>query len=658
MEQKSRIEARHRDLPGFWRWVTIVFSVLGLGFAVYQIFSLRIFGILIMENSYFYILMTFYLSMVFLFFPLTFRGSKKVIFAIDVFLFFITICITIYLAWVGYDIIYRGWGYSAPLHVTIMATILWVLVLEAVRRAGGMSLCIVIFVFSLYPLYASYMPGFLEGYGRSFSTTAAFHAMSTESLLGIPTRVFGLMLVGFLVFGLALQASGGGTFFLNLSYCILGRTRGGTAKVAVLSSAFFGSLSGSVISNVVTTGSITIPAIKKSGYPAHYAGAIEATASTGGVLMPPIMGATAFVMAAFLEMSYYKIALAAAIPSIYAYLSLLIQVDGYAARTGLSGLGNSEIPSFKKTLKEGWFYLGAVLVLLYFLFALRLESEAPFYTTLLLLGAAMIRKETRFTLGSFLDFLQNTGKLLAELMAILAGVGMILGALALTGVAAAFAREIVALAGGNLILMLIFGAFASFVLGMGMTITACYVFLALVMAPALVMIGLNEIAVHLYVMYWGSLSFITPPVALAAFPAAVIAGAKPVRVGFTAMKLGGAKYIVPLFFVLDPSLVLQGSFGDILQAFISGALGILVIGSVLESYLIGVGNLKLQTIDGLISGVILFVAGFILALPGSVLGITNWKMDFLGLGLIIVAILFIFFVRLIKKPSQLSGTAG
>jgi TRAP-type uncharacterized transport system fused permease subunit len=284
-------------------------------------------------------------------------------------------------------------------------------------------------------------------------------------------------------------------------------------------------------------------------------------------------------------------------------------------------------------------------VLLYFLFVLRYESQAPFISIVFLIAFAMIRKETRFTVRSFLRFIQSTGKLLAELVAILAGVGMILGSLALTGVAAAFARELVSLAGGNMIFMLLLGAFASFILGMGMTITACYVFLALVLAPALEMIGLNQIAVHLYVMYWGMLSYITPPVALAAFPAAVIAGSRPIKVAFVAMKLGAVKYLVPLFFVLDPALVMQAGVGDILQAAISASIGVLLIGSVLEGYLVGVGKLHLNTRDGLIAGVVLFVSGFILGLPG-------WKLDFLGLGLAAVTILFIFMMRSGKKTEQ------
>jgi TRAP-type uncharacterized transport system fused permease subunit len=295
---------------------------------------------------------------------------------------------------------------------------------------------------------------------------------------------------------------------------------------------------------------------------------------------------------------------------------------------------------------QGWFYLGAVAVLLYFLFALRLESQAPFVSILFLLAFAMIRKETRFTVQTFLQFIQSTGKLLAELIAILSGVGMILGALALTGVAAAFAREIVALAGGKLFFMLVMGALTSFILGMGMTITACYVFLALVLAPALEMMGLNQIAVHLYVMYWGMLSYITPPVALASYPAAVIAGSNPIKVGLVAMKLGAVKYLVPLFFVFDPALVMQAGAGEIIQAFISASLGVLLIGSVLEGYLIGVGRIDLTTLNGFVGGAGLFIAGCLLSLKGL-------KMDLYGILAAIASLALMYVIRKVgtKAPS-------
>ncbi|MEW5912761.1 MAG: TRAP transporter fused permease subunit [Thermodesulfobacteriota bacterium] len=650
MEHRSAIASRYRELTGFWHWFTVVLSAVGLAVAIYHIFYFTVGGFMFMENSYLYLLMAIYLSMAFLFFPMTKKGPQKLIMAIDVLLSFTIMVITLYLAYQGYTIIERGWGYFAPTHVTVMAVIMWVLAIEAVRRTAGTSLAVVITVFSLYPLYARYMPGFMEGYGRSFATTANFHALSMESLLGIPLTVFGVILIGFIVFGVAMQSSGGGNFFLKLSSALLGSTRGGTAKVAVLSSALFGTLSGSVISNVVTTGAITIPAMKKTGYPPHYAGAIECASSTGGTLMPPIMGATAFVMAAFLGISYGTVALAAAIPSVLAYLGLLLQVDGYAGRNGLMGLPKSELPTVREALKEGWFYLFGIALLLYILFVIRLESQAPFWAILPLLICAMFRKETRFTWKSFLEFIQQSGKLLCELIAILAGVGMILGALSLTGVAASFAREIVALAGGSMYLMLLFGAVASFILGMGMTITACYVFLALVLVPGLVMVGLNEIAVHLYVMYWGMLSFITPPVALAAFPAAVIANANPARVGFTAMKLGWVKYVVPVFFVLDPALVFQAPWPLVVQAAISTTIGVFLMASVLENYMVGIGKLRLGTLDGTIVCALLFGGGFMMGLPG-------WSMDFGGAAVALLGLALIFISRKLRGEGREVVTA-
>jgi TRAP transporter 4TM/12TM fusion protein len=622
----SIIEERYRKVKGPLRGVMISLSLLGILFAIYQIFHFRFYGLMVMDNSFLYLLLAFYLPQTFLLFPWKKKASGKVLFWFDACLALLAFAVPLNFAWYGYTIIERGWGYLAPLDMTVMGVILWALIIEAVRRTTGLALALVILFFSLYPLFASYMPAFLEGHSRHFETTAAFHALSVDSILGIPLRVFGQLLIGFMLFGVALQATGGGKFFLNLSFALLGATRGGPSKVAVLASALFGSMSGSVISNVITTGSITIPAMKRAGYPPHYAGAIEACSSTGGVLMPPVMGATAFVMAAFLEMSYAEIAIAAAIPSILYYLGLLVQIDGFAAKKGFAGLPRREIPPLGSTLKEGWFYPFSLIVLMYFLFALRVESQAPFYAIAILITVAMFRAETRFTPGSFVKFIESTGQFLCELVAILAGVGMIMGSLSLTGVAGSFARELVSFSGGNIVFMLLLGALASFILGMGMTITACYVFLALVLAPGLVQLGLNELAVHLFVMYWGMISFITPPVALAAFPAATIAQTSPMKVGLTASRLGGVIYLLPFIFVFNPALILQAGTGEVVQAVCSAALGIILIGSSFEGYLVGVGLLRW---------------GFRIAffLGGIALSVPEWKTDVFGL--ILAAIAFI-----------------
>jgi TRAP transporter 4TM/12TM fusion protein len=613
---------------GGFRWILTVLSMAGILVTIYQIFHLSPFGFMIMDNSFLYILLALYLPQTFWFFPML-KKAKRSFFWIDVALSILSFAIPLYFAWQGYAIIERGWGYSAPLEITILAIILWALVIEAVRRSSGLTLAVVIFFFSLYPLFASYMPSFLEGQGRSLETTGTFHSLSVDSILGIPLRVFGDLLIGFMLFGVVLQVTGGGKFFLDLSFALLGGTRGGPAKVAVMASALFGSMSGSVISNVITTGSITIPAMKKAGFPPHFAGAIEACSSTGGVLMPPVMGATAFVMAAFLQRSYAEIAIAAVIPSLLYYLGLLIQVDAFAARNGFAGISKQEIPPFMKTLKNGWYYPFSLIVLMYFLFAVRVEGQAPFYAIALLMVVAMFRKETRFTLNSFFQFIQSTGKFLSELVAILAGVGMIMGSLALTGVAASFARELVALSGGNMLFMLILGALASFIMGMGMTITACYVFLALVLAPGLVQLGMNEMAVHLFVMYWGMISFITPPVALAAFPAATLAETSPIKVGLTACRLGGVIYVLPFFFVYNPALILQGEAAGILEAVITATFGIILIGSSFEGYLVMVGNLSP------VFRISFFIAGILLAVP-------EWKTDLIGL---ILGVLTFFIAR-------------
>jgi len=293
-----------------------------------------------------------------------------------------------------------------------------------------------------------------------------------------------------------------------------------------------------------------------------------------------------------------------------------------------------------------------MVVLIYFLFSLRWIAQAPFYATAVLLVLSMIRKETRFTLNSFIQFIESTGKFLAELIAILAAVGMILGALAITGVGASIARELVVFAGGNVAFMLILGALASFILGMGMTITACYVFLAIVLAPALIMVGLNELAVHLFVMYCGMLSYITPPVALAAFPAATIAQSSPLKVALTATRLGGVIYLLPFFFVLTPALILQGGVGEIVYAIFTCILAVIFISGGLQGYILGIGRIGKGGIRSLLLMIALVMSGILLGLPG-------WQTDALGLAIAFVTLcpILLFKLRAKKLRGGSSGSA-
>ena len=449
--------------------------------------------------------------------------------------------------------------------------------------------------------------------------------MSNEGILGIPMAVFGSLIIGFIIFGVALKETGGGDFFLDISSALLGHKRGGQAKVSIISSAFFGSLSGSVISNVLTTGSMTIPSMKKAGYSPAYAGAIEACASTGGVLMPPIMGATAFIMATFLGVSYAQVCLAAAIPSLLYYFGLFVQVDAYAAKNSLKGAPKAELPPFTQTLAKGWFYIAAFAVLFYFLFFLRREAQAPLIASAFLIIIAALKQKNRFGIKEFYKFILSVGTLLAELIAILVAIGFILSSLAVTGVANAFSRELVALAGGNIPILLIMGALTSFLLGMGMTVTACYVFLAIVLGPALVKAGLNQVAVHLFIMYWGMISFITPPVAIAAYAAAPLAGADPFRVGYKALKLGIIIFIIPFFFVLEPALVFQAPIEKVLYSVATALIGVFVLGGALEGYVQGMGRLNR------LNRVILLLGGLMMLIP-------DWRTDAIGICIIALSL--------------------
>jgi len=419
--------------------------------------------------------------------------------------------------------------------------------------------------------------------------TVRAHAMGVESIIGVPMRTIASLLVGFLIFGSALVVTGGGEFFMALATALMGRSRGGPAKVAVLSSGFFGSLSGSVISNVVTTGQITIPTMKRTGYPAHYAGAVEACASTGGALMPPVMGAVAFIMAEFLNVPYSTVMLAAVVPALLYYGALLLQADHYAAKNGLRGQPADEIPRLWPVFRQGWHFLFSLVLLTYLLLVMKREALAPYIATGALLVTTVLFGQKRFGLSGLRDLTIDTTRNIINIVAILAGVGFIVGSLSYTGVGGAFARELLQFAGGNVYLLLVIGAFTSFILGMGMTSSACYIFLAVTLGPALVNGGLDPIASHLFILYWGLISFITPPVALAAIAAASIARANSWQTGMWAMRLGMVNFVVPFLFVLNPTLILIGAPIDIAHDVTTAVIAVWLLAAAAEGWLYGIG---------------------------------------------------------------------
>lgn len=630
---------RHRLLSPRFKGVTAGLTVLGILLAVNQLFNLQIFGLVILDPQYLFALAGLFLALAFIAFPAHARAPMTTVPWYDLLLAAVALATTGYFMATAHQSLLEGWEYATPDLALYASIVLWVLILDATRRTGGLGIFLIVLAFSLYPTFADKVPGPISGFPQPFTDTIAYHILSNESSFGIPMRAFGELVIGFILFGATLQHTGGGQFFNDLALALVGGFRGGAAKVAIFASGFMGSMSGSVISNVLTTGVVSIPAMKRSGFSARYAAGTEACASTGGVLMPPVMGTTAFVMASFLGRPYYEIALAAAIPSVLYYFALFIQIDSYAARRGLEGLTAEELPSLRATIAKGWQYLLVFAVLIFFMMVARQETLAPFYATALLLIINQISKSTRMSAREFLEMTVGVGRALAELIAILLGVGLIIGAFSATGLAGTLVNDLLYLAGGATVTLLIMGAVTSFIFGMGMTVTACYIFLAIVLAPALVQAGMDELAVHLFILYWGMVSFITPPVALGAFAAASVAKTSPMKAGLEAMRLGSLIYFVPFFFVLNPALIGHGGAVEVIVVLATALIGVYLIGSALQGYVAGFGDIGSDAL-GWVLRVVLFLGGLCFAAPGNIgLGLNHLEMSAIGALLAVPALL-------------------
>ena len=606
---------RQRPLRGSWLAVFVALTLAGLFLAINHLFNLRFFvGFVLLENRYLYLLLATFFSSAFLLFPAG-KGRGARVPWYDLVLFFAALVCSCYFAWHGERMVREAWEFQAPAFAVGVGVVLWLLLLEGARRTGGLALALILLVFSLYPVYAGWLPGPIAGFSLSFADTIRYQTASVEAVLGIPMRVFGNLLVGFILFGAALHVTGAGRFFTNASMALLGNVRGGTAKVAVVASGLFGTMSGSSVSNVLATGVVTIPAMKRTGFRPEDAAAVEANASSGGVLTPPVMGAVAFVMASVLGTPYVYVAAAAAVPAFLFYLSLFLQIDAYAAKYGIRGLPRVELPSLRASFKEGWFYMLAFGLLIFLLVYLRQEALAPFYATALLLVLAMLRRDTRWTASRVLSFVVSTGQTLVELVTILAAVGLLIGGLTVTGVIGTFTSDVVRIAGGNVTALVLLTAVACFILGTGLTITASYIFLAIMMAPALVQQGMNPMAVHLFILYWAVLSEITPPVALSVVAASGLAGAPVMRSMMEAMRFGAVKYALPFFFIYNPALVLQGATPLVLlEVVLAAVIGLALVAYALQGYLPWIGTLN-NNLLGYATRLLLIGAGLLLALP-------------------------------------------
>jgi TRAP transporter 4TM/12TM fusion protein len=479
--------------------------------------------------------------------------------------------------------------FSRPVDVWLPGVVVIVLTLEALRRATGWALVLIICAFLLYALFGDVLPGRMQARAQNWQMLSGYMAVDSNGILGLPISVAATVVVTFILFGSFLSATGGTNFFTDAAMLAMGRFRGGSMKIAVMASGLFGSVSGSAVANVVGTGVITIPMIKKDGYPAHKAGAIEAVASTGGQLMPPVMGASAFLMAEFLSVPYSAVVTAALVPAVLYYIALFIQADLDAARMGIAAVPKSMLPKGRKVVL-GLHFVLSFGALIYALFVLRWQPEKAALlgvVALVVTAIAFGYDGARPRLSALVRALATTGHAVVEILLISAASGIVIGVLNVTGLSFNLTYLLVQIGGGSLILLLALSAVVCIVLGMGLPTLGVYVLLAALVAPALVQLGIEPIAAHLYVLYFGMMSMITPPIALAAFAAASIARAPAMATGLAAMKFGWSAYVIPVLFAFSPTLIMIGAPLDIAVAILTAVVGVWLISAALAGYFSG-----------------------------------------------------------------------
>ncbi|MGI9372457.1 MAG: TRAP transporter permease [Hyphomicrobiales bacterium] len=441
----------------------------------------------------------------------------------------------------------------------IVGGILIALVLEATRRAVGMVMVFITGFFILHALYANYFFGFFYGPPVRFGKFIDVLFMSSDGLFGIPLHVVATYIVLFIIFGALLIRSGAGRFFIDLAIALTGHRTGGPAKASVVASGFMGTVSGSAVANVVTTGAFTIPLMKNLGYRPKFAAAVEACASSGGQITPPIMGAAAFIMAEFMTTTYTNIIVAAAIPAFLYFVTIYFMVHLEAEKNGIGRIARDRLPQAKAVLSGGWHLLFALFVLIYFLVSGYTPMKSAFWGITALVALSFVNKGTRMSPADIIAALEAGIRATMPVTIACACAGLIIGSVFVSGLGLKFTQSVIDLSGGNLLILLALTGVSAIILGMGITTTAVYITVAALIVPALIKIGVEPIAAHMFAFYFGVVSSITPPVALASFAAAAIARTPPMMTAIESTRVGIAKYLVPLVFVYNPSLLFVGS---------------------------------------------------------------------------------------------------
>ncbi|HZK09696.1 MAG TPA: TRAP transporter permease [Clostridia bacterium] len=518
------------------------------------------------------------------------------------------------------------------------------LTLELTRRVVGPELPLVAIIFLLYAYFGRSVPGILSHRGFSLNRIISHMYFTTEGILGIPLGVSATFVFMFILFGSFLDKTGVGKFFIDIAYALTGGMKSGPAMTSVVSSGLMGSISGSSVANTVTTGAFTIPLMKRTGYEPHFAGAVEATASTGGQIMPPVMGAAAFIMADFTGIPYIHIVLAALIPALLYYVAVGVMVHLEASKLGLKGIPKDQLPSVPNILLESGYLMVPLMVVVYMLVKQYTPTRSAFVAILVAILvayiAALIKKDKSFNYKSVLSALENGAKGALGVACACACAGMIVGVVTLTGFGLRVAEIIVTVARGNLMATLFLTMIASLILGMGLPTTAKYIVLATMAVPALTKLGVNLMAAHLFILYFGVVADVTPPVALAAYAGAGIAGSNSMKTGVQAFKLALAGFTVPFIFAIDSHLILVESvvgttvtfipFYQALPTIATAILGIFCLATAVAGYML--------TTSKFYERIILFVSALMLLKPG-------YLTDGLGLGVLII-------IYLVQKTRQ------
>lgn len=565
------------------------------------------------------------LFMTFFLYPFSKKSPRKTIPWYDILFALLAVSVAVYV-WVDYINFINRMGSPNTMDV-VMGTILIVLVLEASRRISGWPLVILSLIFLLYGLVGRNLPGILMHRGYNWKALVNHIFINTEGIYGTSVDVAASYIFLFIMFGTVMNKCGMGRFFNDLALAFAGSSKGGPAKVAVIASGFLGSINGSAVANVVTTGTFTIPLMKKTGYSKEFAGAVESSASVGGQLLPPIMGAAAFIMAEMLGVKYGVIVISATIPALLYYLGILVQVQLRASKKNLQGIPKEDLPKVGEVMRERGHLLIPIAFLLYMLlFSGATVIFSAFWAIVATIVVSMTRKSTRMTFTQILDAFSEGTRAVVSVAVACAVVGIIIGVVSLTGFGLNMANAIIQLGQSNLMLTLILTMVTCMILGMGLPSIPAYLITATMAAPALVKLGIPPIAAHMFVFYFAMFANITPPVALASFAAAGLSGGDPMKTGLQSVKLSLAGFIVPYMFIYNTALLLIDTTPLVaIRVSITAIIGVCMIGMATEGYLFTTMNTLLR----------------ILAFVGSLLLITaNVVQDAIGLAFLVLIVLY------------------